>query len=112
VISACNNRGIFGENIDLKMSGSVIEYYVKPEILSNQIPNKSIGGNVVHPENRPETLTGFTKKIKTGCGNLYVTINEDEQGAIFELFARLGKVGGCTASQSEAIGRLVYRQGS
>ncbi len=55
---------------------------------------------------RPPVLTGRTYQMTTGCGALYVTINEDEKG-LFELFNTMGKAGGCAASQSEAIGRLV-----
>ncbi|HEX6791924.1 MAG TPA: TSCPD domain-containing protein, partial [Candidatus Krumholzibacteria bacterium] len=44
--------------------------------------------------------------METGCGSLYVTTNDTESGA-FELFAQIGKAGGCAASQTEAIGRLV-----
>jgi ribonucleoside-diphosphate reductase alpha chain len=55
---------------------------------------------------RPMALGGWTYRMQTGCGPLYVTINEDEAG-LFELFTTMGKAGGCAASQSEAIGRMV-----
>lgn len=59
------------------------------------------------PRKRPENITGETRHMKTGCGNIYVTINEDENGQLFELFTHMGKAGGCASSQAEAIGRLV-----
>ena len=45
--------------------------------------------------------------MATGCGPMYVTINQDENKNMFELFNTVGKAGGCAASQCEAIGRLV-----
>jgi ribonucleoside-diphosphate reductase alpha chain len=59
------------------------------------------------PKARQDVIHGTTRKIRTGCGNLYVTVNEDEEGKLFEIFNQIGKAGGCAASQSEAIGRLV-----
>jgi ribonucleoside-diphosphate reductase alpha chain len=58
------------------------------------------------PRSRPEELSGKTTKIVTGCGSLYVTVNGDESGAPFELFAEIGKAGGCAASQCQGLGRL------
>ena len=59
------------------------------------------------PKARQDVTHGSTRKIRTGCGNLYVTVNEDKEGKPFEIFNQIGKAGGCAASQSEAIGRLV-----
>ena len=56
---------------------------------------------------RPRRLNGSTYQMTTGCGPMYVTINEDSQQQLFELFNTVGKAGGCAASQCEAIGRLV-----
>jgi ribonucleoside-diphosphate reductase alpha chain len=59
------------------------------------------------PRKRPEAIVGETRHMQTGCGNIYVTVNEDEDGQLFELFTHMGKAGGCASSQAEAIGRLV-----
>ena len=59
------------------------------------------------PKERPAILIGKTTEITTGCGKMYVTINQDQEGNIFEVFTSIGKAGGCAQSQSEAIGRLI-----
>lgn len=58
-------------------------------------------------DNRPEVLPGNTRALDTGCGTIYVTINADENGHTVEVFATLGKAGGCASAQTESIGRLV-----
>ena len=55
---------------------------------------------------RPKKVLGSTLLMHTGCGKMYVTINVDSEG-VFEVFTQLGKSGGCTATQSEAIARLI-----
>ncbi|ABA89093.1 ribonucleoside diphosphate reductase, adenosylcobalamin-dependent [Syntrophotalea carbinolica DSM 2380] len=81
---------------------SVAKAEEKPE--EPAIPVES--GKSGHKRERPRALTGKTYQMSTGCGPLYVTINQDNSG-LFELFTTMGKAGGCAASQCEAIGRLV-----
>ena len=62
---------------------------------------------VLTPRARPQEMTGVTERIRTGHGNMYITINFDDQGKPFEVFTTLGKAGGCDSAQLEAISRLV-----
>jgi len=57
-------------------------------------------------KNRPKILKGSTYEYETGCGKIFVTINEDEENKAFEIFSTIGKAGGCASSNCEAIGRL------
>ena len=79
----------------------------------NSRPNQVLssgkgGGTVAAPvvEERPAILDGITEKIKTGYGNLYVTINV-KNGRPFEVFAHIGRSGYTTMADTEAICRMI-----
>jgi ribonucleoside-diphosphate reductase alpha chain len=57
---------------------------------------------------RSKSLVGLTKRYKTGCGKLYVTVNKDEDDNVKEVFVNNGKGGGCPA-QSEALTRVIAK---
>jgi len=60
-----------------------------------------------HKRQRPGMLKGRTVKMNSPLGDLYVTINEDENGRPFEVFCTLGKAGGAAMADAEALGRLI-----
>jgi len=55
---------------------------------------------------RPEYLNGKTYQASCGCGKLYVVCN-DLDGHLAEVFAKLGKSGGCGAATMEGIGKAI-----
>jgi len=55
---------------------------------------------------RPKKIPTVTYKLMTGCGPLYLRITHID-GKPFEVFPELGKPGGCTMAQTEAIGKAV-----
>ncbi len=64
------------------------------------------GGIATTRPARPQLLSGETQRMDTGCGKLFVIMNDDELGAR-EVFANMGKAGGCASSNTEALGRLI-----
>jgi ribonucleoside-diphosphate reductase alpha chain len=76
------------------------------QVLSYDQQVQETGTSLKDVRDRPETLEGFTTKMATGYGNLYVTVTEYD-GKPFEVFATIGKSGRSTTAKTEAIGRLV-----
>ena len=66
-------------------------------------PRSGAGGIATTRPSRPQLLTGETQRMETGCGKLFVIMNDDEYGPR-EVFANMGKAGGCASSNTEALG--------
>ena len=64
------------------------------------------GGIATTRPSRPQLLSGETQRMETGCGKLFIIMNDDEYGPR-EVFANMGKAGGCASSNTEALGRLI-----
>ncbi len=73
---------------------------------AEQVLYKTLPEEALLPKDRPKSLPSITDKIKTGFGNLYVTISF-YNGRPFEVFASIGKSGYSTMADAEALGRLV-----
>ena len=99
--SGCKGVTIYRDGSRDMQVLSVAKDTARPE---DNVPHETAKKRV--KRDRPRALTGSTYQMQTGCGPLYVTINEDGAG-VFELFTTMGKAGGCASSQCEAIGRLV-----
>lgn len=54
----------------------------------------------------PQIADGTRIRKDTGCGMLYVHIYKDLDGKEIEVFADLGKAGGCPSAFTEGLGRL------
>lgn len=74
---------------------------------TEQEPGSPVLPEVPVKRERPALLKGRTVKMECPLGDLYVTINEDEDGRPFEVFCTLGKAGGAATADAEAIGRLI-----
>ncbi len=73
---------------------------------AEQVLYKTTPGVSRHPLDRPDSLPSVTDKIKTGFGNLYVTISFLDQKP-FEVFTSIGKSGYTTMADAEAMGRMI-----
>ncbi|MGB4420289.1 MAG: adenosylcobalamin-dependent ribonucleoside-diphosphate reductase [Candidatus Saccharimonadales bacterium] len=56
---------------------------------------------------RPDVLNGKTHRIETPLGRAFISINEDNEGNIFEVFINVGRAGSDVTADAEALGRLI-----
>lgn len=81
---------------------------IEADLLKAELADRDLtAGAARHKRQRPAALRGYTMKMMSPLGDLYVTINEDVNGRPFEVFCTLGKAGGAAMADAEAIGRLM-----
>ncbi|HOD39218.1 MAG TPA: vitamin B12-dependent ribonucleotide reductase, partial [Candidatus Wallbacteria bacterium] len=80
-----------------------------PKTVQAQISASAQGESLKpQPKKRktPQIADGTRIRKDTGCGMLYVHIYKDLDGKEIEVFADLGKAGGCPSAFTEGLGRL------
>lgn len=95
-----------GSREGILVTDEKIEKTVSPSDLDLNAQTTSEAREEKSPRVRPTQTAGVTRRIRTGEGTLYITINEDKNG-LCEVFTTIGKAGGNAAAQSEAISRLI-----
>lgn len=88
-------------------TGATEKHKEKEEDVSETKTLVAAPGIKITPRERPDMIRGYTYRIKTAYGKLFITINDDEDGSPFEVFSHLGKAGGFFAAKAEAICRLI-----
>ncbi len=76
------------------------------EQAEGETEDEPISADMLVERDRPSVIRGITERVRTGHGNMYVTINYDENEEPFEVFIAVGKAGGCDSAQLEGISRL------
>ncbi len=94
------------KGITIYRDGSRAEQVLSTGATPKQVGQSGAKESAPIVKDRPEVLQGVTQKIKTGYGNLYVTVNTLD-GKPFEVFAQIGKSGYSTMADTEAICRLI-----
>jgi len=81
---------------------------------SNKAEKVAVEGEVIEPvptrltlKKRPSVLNGKTHRITTPLGHAFVSVNEDDNGNIFEVFINVGHAGSDITADAEALGRLI-----
>lgn len=90
--------------LETKKEGS---YYDQLAGKTLKAGDRALVGVPVEKKIRPEMLSGKTYSVITPIGKAFVTINEDQNGDIFEVFISLGRAGSDIMADAEAIGRLI-----
>jgi ribonucleoside-diphosphate reductase alpha chain len=72
-----------------------------------QLEEEVLFGSKTEPYRRPKTVSGYTSRVNTSMGTMYLTVNSGDDGNPVEVFVNVGKAGSDVMAMGEAIGRLI-----
>lgn len=104
-LNECLAKNIDKELTEIAEKADDYKYKEGAKDLAETI-DKDILQAVIEEAEREEYLCGRTYSVTTGCGRMYITINENSDGRAVEVFCVLGKTGGCASANTQTIGRL------
>jgi ribonucleoside-diphosphate reductase alpha chain len=94
--------------LEVKKEGSYYDQLAGKKLAgSGAEGDKALVGVPVEMRPRPAVLSGHTYKTVTPVGTAYISINEDGEGNIAEVFINLGRAGSDIMADAEAMGRLI-----
>lgn len=92
--------------LETKKEASYYDKLDESKTEKNEI-SEPFPGEKIRLKNRPDVLSGRTHKINTPLGKAFISINEDNDGNIFEIFINVGRAGSDITADAEALGRLI-----
>ncbi|HVQ44093.1 MAG TPA: adenosylcobalamin-dependent ribonucleoside-diphosphate reductase [Candidatus Saccharimonadia bacterium] len=90
--------------LEVKKDGSYYDQLAGKKLAAGEA---ALVGVPVEMKPRPGVLAGHTYKVATPIGTAFISINEDDEGNIFEVFVNLGRAGSDIMADAEAMGRLI-----
>jgi ribonucleoside-diphosphate reductase alpha chain len=91
--------------LEVKKEGSYYDQLAGKKLSPSA--DAALVGVPVEMKPRPDVLSGHTYKVATPIGTAFISINEDDEGNIFEVFVNLGRAGSDIMADAEAMGRLI-----
>jgi len=88
-------------------SSSYYDKLSETEVEKAEVEVEIMPTAAIRLKHRPSVLHGRTHKIMTPLGEAFISINEDQDGNIFEVFINVGRAGSDITADAEAIGRLI-----
>jgi len=93
--------------LETKKESSYYDKLAETKVEKTEVEVEIVPTAAIRLKHRPNVLNGRTHKIMTPLGEAFISINEDQDGNIFEVFINVGRAGSDITADAEAIGRLI-----